>query len=788
MARLFATSINLNKNELQNARIQNLSSNPSSPVAGQIYFNTQDNELRYYDGSQWISGSSVEFGNTAARPAASKAGQLYVDTEAHVIYVDNSTAWLQGTVSPDDVAGWISDHNDLTTGVHGVTGNVVGTSDTQTLSNKTISDNLHFDNGTDAGYIAAGQGELLIDGNNTVRINADSNINLTTSNGDIVLDADGDSYIGSVAPGNRIVTVDELNSGDVIQSVSGTVGEVSASTDASGNVIVSLPNNVSVHQSLTVGEDKENTTNQDGRLIVKRSDGTNSLDVDVQKTIISGELEIQNTSGTPKLNITYSGTGATRITSADDIAIRSQGGDIILYPGSDTSWGGTGQQGKAYVGWGNDATDAAPQNEITTAGNSQDISNKRIIDTLYFTDGVTVSNEGEIAVRAVSHDFDIQANLGDLNLKTTAVNADVNLNPDGVTNVNSILNVTSNLNVTTIAGADFDGRDGSLTLQDETGTSTIHINGDTKNIELIPASGSKAFYGSSATAGNEIAKLSDLQALSSGLDWKTAVNVHIDSAEATAIGLSVDNDFLTSTIIGGVLQIDGHNINNTDAGYRILVTGTNSTKDGIWVLGSVAETNWTASRAEDADTFGELIGAAVFVMEGTKYSATSWVQNDHYITNFTGQEWIQFSGQGTYIGSDSIQIDGREINVIPNTTRGIAVDGDGVYVKIGDGLSTDGSGNLAIEHGAGFDTSSGSLNFATTYGVRKIAQLIGDATETSFYVEHGFNTRSVTVQIFQTGASYAQVEADVEHTDLSGVTIKFASAPAVDEYEVVVVG
>jgi hypothetical protein len=64
MARNFLVAINLNKNELQNAQVQNLAGAPSSPVKGQLYMNSTDNNLYWWDGSNWVSArGGLQFGS-----------------------------------------------------------------------------------------------------------------------------------------------------------------------------------------------------------------------------------------------------------------------------------------------------------------------------------------------------------------------------------------------------------------------------------------------------------------------------------------------------------------------------------------------------------------------------------------------------------------------------------------------------------------------------------------------------------------------------------------------------
>jgi hypothetical protein len=184
----------------------------------------------------------------------------------------------------------------------------------------------------------------------------------------------------------------------------------------------------------------------------------------------------------------------------------------------------------------------------------------------------------------------------------------------------------------------------NLHLQGQEDVTVTAVNGDI----VLAATG--AAYVTSASAGNQIATNAYVDNAVSGLAWKEAVNLFATSN----VPLTGD----TETVV-----IDGHSALDSTDTYRILLTAqSTATENGIYVYADNGST-YTLTRSEDANDVAELVGAAVFVMEGTTYGGTSWVQNNHYANSFDDLVWNQFSGGGTMVAGEGITVDGLEISI-----------------------------------------------------------------------------------------------------------------------------
>lgn len=77
MAKKYTVPIDLSQQELQNAVVQNLASAPSSPLKGQIYFNTVSTSYQYYDGTAWQT-LSTNTGNVTQASNSGSSGRMKV--------------------------------------------------------------------------------------------------------------------------------------------------------------------------------------------------------------------------------------------------------------------------------------------------------------------------------------------------------------------------------------------------------------------------------------------------------------------------------------------------------------------------------------------------------------------------------------------------------------------------------------------------------------------------------------------------------------------------------------
>lgn len=370
----------------------------------------------------------------------------------------------------------------------------------------------------------------------------------------------------------------------------------------------------------------------------------------------------------------------------------------------------------------------------TAQGNAEDYADGLAVN--YEVAGAVGTHEGLTSTHGVTGNI---VGTSDTQTLTNKTVADALTLTDGATAAGAITPTSSSL----VISAETD-----LTLETSTGDIVINPDGFA--------------YLTSKTEQNKIATHGYVDNAISGLNWKQAVNLF---ARITNVALSGS----TATLV-----IDGHAaLDSTDTGYRILLAGqTTTTENGIYVYTDNG-TSYSLTRSADADTVAELVGAAVFVMEGDTYGATSWVQSNHYADSFDDLDWSQFSGEGHYTAGTGLALDGNEFSLDADTT-----------MVTEDPLGTGTSATLYFTDQRAYDAVNGSstINFVEVE-INSIAKQVastftttGGSAETAFSFPDTYRSGKFLVKL-----------ARGSHTEVSEilVTLDTSDNVAITEYAIV---
>lgn len=794
MAKQFLTGLNLNKNELLNARIQNLVTAPSSPVAGQIYYNSGDNTLRYWNGTAWLTlaqGGSVTDAINAAIAALNLANTYDAIGSADTAY-DNAVAYADGLASNYDPAGSAANaYANAVSYADGLASNydAAGSAANAEANAKSYTNTVANALSSDIANALA-NAESYAD--NAIAALVDSApATLDTLNELAAALQDNPNVISDlfdVAAGKQ----NTLTAGTSISIVNDVISVVASDFDAAGSADSAEANAKSYTNTVA------NALSSDiANALSDANDYTNTVATGLQSDIDNAVANIFATSEGDGLVVNG---GVLSVDAGTGLNFNLSGALKIDRDTTDTWYDPAGAAANAQSNaesYTNSAVSDAT-NTITTA-----------YQTYVNTAANNLTDAFELADQGLASDIS--------NVASDLADAELQLGSDITNAIAESKNYTN-----TVANA----------LSSDISNA---VSGYQAADTALEASLTQDFQDADNTVLSTLR--SEIAAAAQGLDIKESVKVATTS--------NIDFNGAPVGVIDGVTLA-------FPSTTRVLVKNqTNPAENGIYeYVYSVAANTWT--RTDDALELTP--GTFVFVEEGTTHADSGFViSTDGPITvGTTGITWTQFSGTGQITAGDGLSKSGSTLSV--NVGDGLDIVGDNVVISssyagqtsidtvgtittgtwqgdtvevayggtgatsltgyvVGDGtnpltavssipgadIDGDISGNannvtgvVAIANGGtGATTEAGAranLGATTKYAANNTL-LNPTSNVISWVVNHNIGTLDVTVQMRDLSDN-ALVEADVVITNSNTVTISWVSGSAVsaDSYRVVVVG